>query len=331
MSFKYKRIKLKNFVLYALLSTLTMAGSGGCRKDVQEFVPYDRSVEALREVLAQVPDPATFTEFHLSMVSPADITLTTPGSVRIILKNTGELFANADGVTVPCSTCTDLKVEVTEVLARRDLLARGLSTFDLDGNMLNSGGAVHLRITCDGQELHLLPGRDLEVQLPVPDAQDGLLVYYGEFEADSVFSGWSTAGEEVFTAQWTLPGGQTQYAYQVLATKLGWVSCNKPVLEPTTQYCVSLPPGFNAQNTLVFVMFTGQSTVTALEPDSPTSGTFCLHEAPLGYPVKIITLSKVGGQFSLDNLFSEIGTNANVPALPEVISEQDLIDFLKGQ
>ena len=118
--------RLKKLSLYLLLSTL--ATVWGCRKDVEEFLPYVPTQEDLNQLLIQVPSSSTHAVFPFGGSIP-DTTLTTASGVRVFLADTENLFADDSGTPVPCSTCPNLKVEVNTVLRKGDLISRAYSNY----------------------------------------------------------------------------------------------------------------------------------------------------------------------------------------------------------
>ncbi len=318
----------QTYLLYLLLSTL--ATVWGCRKDVKEFSPYVPSQEDLSLLLSQAPGPSTYTAFQFGGSIP-DTTLTTASGVRVFLADTENLFADDAGTPVPCSTCPMLKIEVTNVLSKGDLVARGLNTTSAaDGKMLESAGVVYVQANCKGQALHLLPNRYLKVQIPANDVKNDFELFTGAFDDQKKWPGWTATGEPVYSADWLLPGtGATQTGYELILPYLGWNNCARPLIEQTSPFCVSLPAQFTALNTRVFLVFDNVHAMAELKGDDHSSE-FCFPEAPVGYTVRVLVVSKTGGQYWLQLKPWETGTNVMLPMSPQPLDEQTVLNVIKS-
>lgn len=320
--------RLKHFFIYTLLSTLTLAGVGGCRKDIEAFRPYPPTLEAIQQMLQQVPDPSTKTTFSLNAVTE-DKVLVTPSGVRVFLTDPDNLFTDANGNPVPCSTCQTLGVEVTEVLDKSDIIAYGVPTTTVDGKLLESGGMARIVVTCDGKALQLSPDRQLKVQLPANDPADNMLIFSGMMDNDT-FAGWDNTNLPVFQAEWQNANMDVVYGYELFSPYLDWINVDRFVDEPITSFCVELPANFNPENTTAYLVVKNVRTVVFLEYDA-VEKTFCSKNAPIGFPVRIVTVSQTAdGRFWLGNQETEVGTDATMTLTPNEVTEQQMLDFLKS-
>lgn len=320
--------RLKHFFIYALLSTLTLAGVGGCRKDVESFRPYPPTLDAIRQTLQQVPGANTKTAFSLSAVTE-DKVLVTPGGVRVFLTDPDNLFEDANGNPVPCSTCQTLGVEVTEALDKSDIIAYGVPTTTLEGTLLESGGMVRVAVSCDGKTLRLRNDRKLKIQVPATDPVDDMLVFQGVAVNDT-FLGWNDTGLPVFQAEWQNSNLDIVQGYEILTPYLDWINADRFINEPTTSFCVDLPENFNPENTTAYLVVNNIRAIAFLEYNLAEQ-TFCWPNAPIGYPVRIVTISKTAdGQYWLGNQETEIGTDATLNVSPKQVSDQQVLDFLKS-
>lgn len=301
-----------------------------CRKDVENFLPYAPSAQELSSILAErVPNALTQSKFEFNNLS-ADQILETPNGSRIFLIDTDNLFAGAgSGLPVQCSTCGDLKIEVTEVFDKKDILARGLNTVSVGGMLFESGGMIKITVSCNGQPLTLLPNRSLKIQLPNNDPITGYFIFNQTTSGNTEQQAWLNSGQEVFEAEWPVAGGSTQNGYELLVRELGWAACGKLITEQSSSFCIELPAGFADQNTLAYIVFKNQEVVAPLEFDL-AENQFCYPNAPAGYQVQLVTVSKLGGQYWLGNSQTEIGTNAIVPLDAKQMTEDAVVNFVKG-
>lgn len=299
-----------------------------CRKDVDDFKAYAPSTQDLGNLLAeQVPSPTTKTNFTLNLLA-ADTVLETPNGTLVHLIDTDDLFMDAQtGSPVFCSTCNDLTLEVTEILNKRDIVARGLHTVG-DNNMLfESGGMVRVNATCNGRQLALLTDRTIKVLLPNANPQPGYFVFA---QAPNPTEPWQNSQQEVFEAEWHIAGGEIRNGYEVLVKKMGWSACGKTITDPQSGLCIELPAGFADQNTLAYIVFKNQSVVVPLQY-SLSGSQFCFPNVPEGFQVQLVAMSKLGGQYWLGKEQTEIGINPILLQMgTQEITEVAVINFIKS-
>ena len=298
-----------------------------CRKDVELFEPYAPSAQELTNLLAaQVPATSVHTIFTLNSLS-TDKMLETPSGVRIFLIDTDNLFSNKNtGALVHCSTCPDLKVEVTEVLDKSDIIARGLNTVGDSGVLFESGGMFLVTATCNGQQLELLSDRALKIQVPNNSTQNGFFVFAQD---NSTGGQWSNSTQEVFEAEWPLSNGGTQKGYEMLIKKMGWSASGRSLVDPGSLFCIELPSGFADQNTLAYLVFKSQQVVAPLQFNR-SQNKFCYPKAPAGYQVKLLSVSKLGERFWLGKAETEVGTNATFPMGTNETTLQTMLNYVKS-
>lgn len=308
------------------LAILLMLASWGCRKDVETFRPYDISVAEITLALQQVPATQTKSVLVLSN-RQADTLFVTPSGTRIFLNHLDQLFSDASGAIVPCSTCPDFRFEVVEVQRKGDIIARNTSTTTVESRVLESGSVLYLKAFCNGQELHLTPGNLLKIQIP---AQQPLFANQLFTSTSDVFSGWTASNQPIASAEWQIQGGQTfQLGYQMLTPTLNWVCAGRLLEEPNSSYCVELPLGFSNQNTKAFMVLKNLKSVIPLNYMS-ADFKFCAPFSPQGFPIQLVTISKLGNQYWLGQQNTETG-GSNISTLePQKMTEQQVIDFIKN-
>ncbi len=314
----------KLFLLYTLLSTLTLTVVGGCRKDVEEFRPYPITLGDIALLMGQVPDPATRTVFTMNGAFP-DTTLRTASGVRVSLADTEELLMDDKGKVVPCSSCQALQIEVTEALRKGDLLARGLATYDAAGQLFESSGAVRVTFTCDGKKLQVLTGRNFKIQIPAAAPTDWKLFTHPSKDSTD----WKDAGL-AYTAYWPGPNATEVKGYELILTSTDWATAGRLMNSGTGSFCADLPPNLNPQNTVVFMVFKKSRAVVQLN-DVVGAENFCAKNLPPSEQVRIVTVSKFGDQYWVSQLEDEIGLSVSVkPMNPQIMTEQQVLDLLRG-
>lgn len=308
---------------YGLLLLLFL----GCRKDVEEFQPYAPSATELSALLSdRVPQSAAVSTFALSNLA-TDKVLETSSGVQVFLVDTDFLFAKqGSGIPVPCSTCPDLKIEVTEVFRKGEILARGLHTVGDSGKVFESAGMVQIKAHCSGQALELQPGRSLKVHLPSVNTSDDFWV----FGQDSgTTNPWNISTQPVYEAEWPAANGSTHSGYELQLISLGWSAAGRFLKDPVSGFCIQMPTGFGEQNTLSYVVFKDRQVVIPLQFDLGKN-LFCFPKMPVGYLVQPVAVSKLGDQFYLGKGQTEVGTNAIFPLSTQIMTEEAVVNFVKG-
>lgn len=282
-------------------------------------------------MLEQVPSSSTQTTFVLNNLAQ-DTTLATPDGVRVFLTDTEQLFADSNDDPVPCSTCQTLSLEVTDVRDKGDIIAYGVPTVTTDGDLLESGGMLHITVVCDGKEMKMLPGRKLKIQIPAPAPAADMRLFTGLMQGGT-FAGWENTGLQVFQADWIAANMSMVEGYELLTPHLGWLNCDRFVNTngQNNSFCIDLPPDFNPENTITYLILDNTQSVAPLESDWTTQN-FCFSNAPpSGFPVRVVTVSQTGnGQFWLGNYATEIGTNDTLSLAPQKVTDQQIVNFLKS-
>jgi hypothetical protein len=322
--------RLKKTILYVLLNTALCLGVVGCRKDTEAFRDYPNSLADLENLMVQIPDNSRTTTFVLSgggTVIP-DTILTTPGGVRIYLTDTDALFREGASATpLPVSQCQSVRIEVTEVFSRADLLARRMSTIDQQGNILETAVAIRLRVRCDNREVSLMPDRYIKMQAPNASLLPSMRVYNGATDNEGNVR-WQQASDEVYWADWPTAAISNQTGYELLARQLDWVSCARQLETSASSFCVDLALPFSSENTRTFLLFTEHNTAVELTPISATQ--LCTNAAPLGYSVRVVAVSKTGPVYWAGEKYTETGSNSRISVNPQEKTEAQVFSLLKN-
>lgn len=306
---------------------LLLLAALGCRKDVDTFQPYAPTATELGALLSdRVPSSATVSTFSLSNLSN-DKVLETASGVQVFLVDTDQLFAKeGSGIPTPCSTCPDLKIEVIEVLDKGDMIARGLHTIGDSNKVFETAGMIRVKANCSGQALELLPNRTLKVNLPKANTSADFWVFDRTTEDTKP---WNISPRQVYEAEWPTANGATQSGYELLLSQLGWSAAGRFIPDQTSSFCIQMPTGFGEQNTLTYVIFKNQQVVLPMTFDLGKN-LFCYPKMPVGYQVQTVAVSKLGDQFYLGKAQTEVGTNAIFPMNTQLMTEEAVINFVKG-
>jgi hypothetical protein len=300
-----------------------------CYKDVEYFRAYPPSVTEIRQTLAQVPDPTTRSVFTLQNLRK-DTVLTTAGGLRLILGDTESLFEEAlSGAPVPCSACAGLTLEVIEVLEKGDMLARELPVATQQGDPLECAFMVFLKFSCDGKEIKPRAGRSVKIQVPAALPATGLSLWQGSANGTELAE-WVLAPDsaDIYTAEWPT-GSNPVSGYELVAQNTGWLCAGKIQSGQRTNYCAQMPPGFDAENSQVFLLLKNSRAVFRLQPNTDNN-LFCVDGVPAGLPVQLITISKLGAQFLLGNTDAQADANSKVVVTPKYATPAEIIQLIKN-
>jgi hypothetical protein len=319
---------LFRYTCLALLAALA-AGWSACRKDESGFLPYDQTLDALDMALSAVPSSAATAVIGLSGLSQ-DTVLTTPAGTRIRLTDTDALFADSLGRVVPCSTCGDLTMVVTEVRRKGDMLSRQLHTACENGSVLDVTAMVDVRVYCEGRALSLLKDRNIAVFVasaqPLDDRE---MTYQGQFSVLDGLTHWRSPEAPAYFAEWVAASGNVEQGYEMVQGQLGWIACGRAVEVPASLgFCVSLFSPYNVQNTRIYLVFEQANTLLRLA-SRPGTYQYCV-EAPKGYPVSVLSLSNLNNDFLLGNVKTETGTNTEATLAPVPVETSELLAFLRN-
>ncbi len=310
----------------AFAASLLALAASSCRQDGEQFVVYEKTAGQIAQTLAaEVPNPLSRTTFDLSGLAQ-DLVLTTPSGARIFWVVADDIFADAaTGQIVPLTTANSVKLEFTEALTQREQIGYGISaTVGVDP--FETGGMAKIKVEIDGKEVGLNAGQYLKINLPLANQQEQQIqdftIYYGLSASD-----WKSSPKKVFLADWQLPSGQI-FGYEISCRELGWVAAGRPVTVAPTSICAKVSDEFNGQNTLAWMLVPEFHAVVPLD-GFRAAGDFCFDHAPTGKGARLITVSKIGGQWLLGDSAINLGPG-QFSLDPKPSTEQDVLDFLKS-
>ncbi len=323
---------LRTHVGHTTLLALALFLGYSCRKDVHEFTPYAPVAEDLQSLLQQVAESkntTTLFRFESNGQVLADTVLSLPAGVRLHLEDTETLFENENGVSVPCSTCPDLKISALFAARKSETAALQLSQLTYpEGNVLESAGVLHLQAFCASQRLRLRPGHSLKVQIPVLAPKNNMAIFTAHTDNAGNILGWKNGTTPALPVLWPSGLGTLQAGYETQVAQLGWINCARILPESTTPLCVALPKQFTALNTRVFVIFQNINSAIALS-GSISQSRFCLEKAPLGYPVILVAIAKTGNQYWIAQTTTEIGNHTDLKLIPKPVNQEDILALLR--
>ena len=216
-------------------------------------------------------------------------------------------------------------LEVIELTSRGDMISSVMSTMGVDENgdksALISGGEHYVNVTQNGEQLtlqgeyrvHVLAsltgGLDMEMDLFVPEDESAGLEDAVDWSLVDMDRKIGTGGE-----------GSDAY-YWLSSSTFGWTNVDKWNNDPRdkTRIQVSVPAGFDDQNSVIYLTYDGEPTALALlDVYDENSGLFTEHYGmlPIGLEMHVIFLS-----------VDEDNDQWLYHILPETVDEDETIAF----
>ena len=311
-----------------------MSFGWSCRKDVEILRPYPNTLSELSQFLLQVPDASTSVSLQFNGLQE-DKMIVTPTGLRVFFSDINQLFRDttvSNNAAVSLADCNDLKVNITYVLKKGDMLARGLPTTSIEDQLLACDAMIYIQVLCGNKELQLMPGRSLKIYFPFQTTANDRFVYAASFK-DGQFKGWKNTAQPVFEAEWPDQNSGSQiHGYELVASQTGWISCARQLIQTgvaVTPFCIDLEPGYTALNTQSYLLFDNINAIAPLEYD-PISHSFCFPNIPAGFPVKVVSVARLETDYWLGVNTTESGTNSMLPVEPEPTDALEILNYLRG-
>jgi len=302
--------------VFAVLAVLA-----GCRKDEITFIAYTPTAESLNTVLMSAPAFQSTSAFNFSGAVP-DTILSTADGYKVHLTDTETLFADDSGKLVPCSSCNTLRVEIESATQRGTIIAKGLSTLDASGRLLEAGGTLKFSANCQGKKLQLHNNRSLKVEGPEITSNDKFFLFEAPDFGNSIFGGWSSTGQEAIPVQST-----SSTAFSVELKQLGWLNLGR-YLPGATRACYALLPAeYSGDNTRVYFVSKKEVAVAPMIYVADKRF-FRLNTAPLNSPAQIVTISKMSNGWRFFRKDIDLNTQTSFGIIPKEVTEKQLIEQL---
>ncbi len=276
-----------------LLSTLLAASMlAGCKKDDDDGTgggptPTAPTVNALLAVFDDHVEDAK-QEFTVNAATGGSII----GNEGVAIYFPPNAFRTASGsmVTGP------VQVELVEALTVGDMIWLNKQTLGNDGGQMRplvSGGQYFLGVSQGGQQLELAEDAGY-VSVPALNGVDpNMGLFSGTLEEDGIIT-WDPFGEVGSN------GAIDSSSYGFPNDSLGWVNCDYFMgggVQTTVQ--VTCPAGHTDENTIVWLVFPDQNSVTGIyggEGNVFSTGQY--YSLPVGMNVTIVAISNAGGSYS---------------------------------
>ncbi len=231
------------------------------------------------------------------------------------------------------------KIEIIRLQRKGDFIKvfRPNSSY---GTLLETAGGFFIRISKNGTELFLAPGKTinikyLDIEAPKPIMQ----AYYGYETTPLPLSildtanNWIPNGDTNRLKPWSQTNGSiVKKGYILESKKLRFISAAYPLQnsKPTTNIYAILPPNFTNKNTLVFAVFENNRTVLNM-PSDYTARSFKVDYIPIGSKIRLVSISKVGSDYYLGTKsVNGVGTSVNYSFTPQKKKLAQILEYLNS-
>ena len=225
-------------------------------------------------------------------------------------------FTSANGVEIDINpSCLSLNgnpltgivdIKYIEVFSGGNMLVTDKTTMGVlptgDLAMLVSGGEFYINATQNGQQITLNCGMNLRIPSNLTAEENDMVLWNGQIDEDGNIE-WreendATGGQGgVFLEQGA--NGSTYYAF---FNNFGWTNVDKfySFTGPKTQILVTVPTGYNYENSAVYLHYDGEGNALAkLDTYDAATGQFSEHygQIPIGLACHIIFATEEDGQW----------------------------------
>ncbi|HMR18013.1 MAG TPA: hypothetical protein PKA53_01825 [Sphingobacterium sp.] len=284
-----KNITTKLLAILCCVSVFTVS----CKNDATEIglaAPSAANFKALRnQALKDLVQSKTFK-------AEDGITFTSAKGAKFSIGGNCLLDENNNNVS------GDVTLSFIEIYDRGNMVATNKPVMgkDNDGNLLPlvTGGEYDIKIEQDGKELH--PGCMFQVYIPAANtgSLDGsMILWKGEINDDGNLQ-W----EEVKAAgqEGGLRANEQSVGYDIWGNEFGWANVDRFYSDPRpkTQIKVTVPEGYNNQNSGVYLAYENEPNVLAqLDTYDTEERFFSEHYGfiPVGMNLHVIFVSESNG------------------------------------
>ncbi len=271
-----------------------------CQKDVDSFTP---TVTGTGPDTTWVPAvtaamPVNVLRERLRFESQRDSTELIGTNAITVITNAGlKITFAANSFTTLAGTIATGRIRFETLLLRRrgEFIRMGFPTVS-NGNTMISGGELFVSVRKDSNDLHLASSRNLNLRYDQTNILQGLKIFNGvNFSMPQPFN-WlfnqDTVNNKVYAVN---------NAYELIVNKLGWINPGKipdTTGIPQTRLTPLLPAHYTNANSIVFVSYNNQSSVTIMEP-IVSGRMFRSLPVPVGAQVTVIVISKMADDYFL--------------------------------
>jgi len=272
-----------------------------CKKDTDYFVPdsgqqldsaWTNSVTASSQVLILAKNlEGSFAAQNINTAT--DTAIASDAGLQISFPVNG-LLLNGTALS------GTVKVEYVLLQKKGDFIRYGVTT-STNRYPLESGGALHIRLTSNGQLLTVAANKKIAIRYRDAEPKQGMSVFYGNTSSitNSLLFDWTLANDNSFVKIWDSASTAAK-GYAVETYRTGWVNVDRSIVstQPRIEVKAVLPDLFSNANTAVYMVFKNYRSVVQLSGNA-TLRNFSFPNIPANEPVIFIAISKVGSSYYL--------------------------------
>jgi hypothetical protein len=323
-----------------LIFSLALFAASCTKENSNEFIPYPLHELNDTSWYSTVPMAARVRQldsvFALMPLSDS-VNCATGGTLN---------FSDSIYINFPPSFCVGggsvpitgkVKVEVIHLNTKGDMVRTDRPTMSYQ-NLLVTGGAIKMRVTFNGQEVQMAPGKTITVKIfnkmSHTTPSTNMHVFYGKEDAYPVTAvqqfTWVPWADSSMSRALIVQNPTTSLlGYQFSSNRFGWVNCDyfSDTTQLRTKATVVLPPNFTNANTNVYAVFKSPDIVAQMMAD-PVNKVFYLPNAYQGKIVTFVTLSYIAGNIYMGTHEQIISPNITVNISPTQKTKSQIESFL---
>lgn len=308
---------------------------GACAYDTTYFEPNPalprERIQSLLDGLNQDIAP---------LVYEAEIadTIFMKSGLRLI--NSKNDICNLDGKVLNAGVnplyCNKLKVELTEINTKGQLIVQNLFGVTADDTLLQIEKALKVSIDCDGNPLYVTSNESIEIQSPSTKVGNPYYVYYGtrnKINRDIALNrGIDSLGDkdQAQFVSWPTVNSNVVDGYRYFSRRLGWIVLAQKYTGgsvPLEKVNIKLSSGFDYSNSRVFVLLKEANVVAECKYDF-TENLFYLKNMPINSEIQVIAIGTSNTTWYLGNTTVKFEPLQTVTVPVNLSSVQQINDLL---
>jgi hypothetical protein len=310
----FKRDKMNRKLIIAFLFTIVAAGMYSCKKDSDVFIPDVKATQGpdtnwVNIITDSMPvntiKKQLFPELYLDSIE-------VNANPAYVISPSGL----ACGFPPFCCAGTagqaitgKVYVELLLIRKKGDMIRADKPTSSYN-RLLVSGGEMFVKLTKNGQELKLAPGKSITLRYNDAPILPGMKVFYGD-ESNADQFNWNPS--DSINLPQVISGNNF---YELTSKQLRWINCD--YFYDTTgitrvQVGANLAPQYTNANTSVYLVLSTMRSVLGMYGNAVTRK-FISGKVPVGQQAKVIVLSKQGSDYYLGSESLVTGPQASAPA-----------------
>ena len=323
----------RKIIFYTVL--IASVALSSCQKDLDLFVPdpingYDSTWYNTLDNTMPVADLKTTLLLPIYkdsfVLNTSNITVTAGSGLQCIF-NGGSILTSAN---VPVTGRIYLE---THLLKKKgDIIRMGTPTIS-DGRLLVSGGEFFIRLTKDGNELHLAQNGHASIQYDDSPTSSLMNIFNGE-DTNPIAFNWLPNMDSLNSGVFPL----NQSTYDILTNQLHWINCDyfyDTTGIPRTIVSAGLPSNYTNANTVAYTVFNDMRSVVGMYGNATTKK-FSSGKLPANKQITVVIISKQGNDYFLGHeqatTVGSSGTinNQQVTVTPVITSLDNIKAYLNS-